>query len=180
MYAVFEDGSRQYRVSKGDVVTIDLREADKGDQIELNRILLYANGDATEIGQPVVEGARVLAEVVGGASKKYIIQKLRRRKNSRRRTGHRQKHLKVLIRHILLAGEEPVEEPEEEKVVNEAPQTEETPEVNEDSSTTETSEAPEQEKAEATQETESSEDSEQEDTSEEKSEQEDEEKKKDE
>jgi large subunit ribosomal protein L21 len=107
MYAVFEDGSHQYRVSEGDVVKVDYREAEVGTRLEFNRVLLYQGGQDTHIGQPVVEGARVLADVVDHPSIKLYIQHFRRRKNYRRLRGHRQHYTSVRIRHILLAGMEP-------------------------------------------------------------------------
>ena len=107
MYAVFEDGSRQYRVSEGDLVQLDYREAEVGTQLELNRVLLYQGGEDTRIGQPLVEGARILAEVVGHPSIKLYIQHFRRRKNYRRLKGHRQPYTAVRVRSILLPGMEP-------------------------------------------------------------------------
>jgi large subunit ribosomal protein L21 len=107
MYAVFEDGSRQYRVSEGDVVRLDYREADVGARLEFNRVLLYAGGPDMHIGQPVVEGARVLADVVEHPTTKLYIQHFRRRKTYRRLRGHRQPYTSVRIRHILLPGIEP-------------------------------------------------------------------------
>ena len=115
MYAVFEDGSRQYRVSQGDVIKLDYREADRGSSLELGRVLLYANEGDVQIGQPLVAGARVLAEVIGHPSTKYYIQKFRKRKNYRRLRGHRQHYVQVRIRHILLAGQEPPPPEEEEQ-----------------------------------------------------------------
>jgi large subunit ribosomal protein L21 len=106
MYAVFEDGSRQYRVSEGDVVQLDYREAEVGSRLEFTRVLLYQGGDDTRIGQPTVEGARVLGEVVDHPSTKLYIQHFRRRKNYRRLRGHRQPYTSVQIRHILLPGQE--------------------------------------------------------------------------
>ena len=107
MYAIFEDGSRQYRVSEGDRVTLDYREAETGTRLEFNRVLLYQDGADTCIGQPVVEGLRVLADVIDHPTKKTYIQKYRRRKGYRRLKGHRQKYIKVQVRHILLPGAEP-------------------------------------------------------------------------
>jgi large subunit ribosomal protein L21 len=107
MYAIFEDGSRQYRVSEGDVVKLDYRDAEKGSRIELNRVLLYQNGTDTRIGQPLVEGVRILADVVGHPSTKLYIQHFRRRKNYRRLRGHRQPYTAVKVQHILLPGQEP-------------------------------------------------------------------------
>jgi large subunit ribosomal protein L21 len=102
MYAVFEDGSRQYRVSEGDTVRIDYRDADVGSRIELGRVLLV-QGDATHIGQPLVAGAKIEAEVVDHPTEKTYTQKFRRRKNSRRFKGHRQPFTSVQIRTISLA-----------------------------------------------------------------------------
>jgi large subunit ribosomal protein L21 len=107
MYAVFEDGSRQYRVSEGDVVKLDYRDAEKGSRVEFRRVLLYQDGTDTRIGQPLVEGVRVLADVVGHPSTKLYIQHFRRRKNYRRFRGHRQPYTAVQVRHILLPGQEP-------------------------------------------------------------------------
>ena len=107
MYAVFEDGSRQYKVSEGDFLRVDYRAAEVGTRIEFNRVLLYQGGDDTRIGQPLVEGARVLAEVVDHPSTKLYIQHFRRRKNYRRLRGHRQPYTEVQVRYILLPGMEP-------------------------------------------------------------------------
>lgn len=103
MYAVFEDGSRQYRVSEGDTVKIDYRDAEVGSRLELERVLLYQSGDQAHIGQPVVAGAKIVAEVVSHPTEKYYIQKYRRRKNSRRFKGHRQPFTQVQIRSIVMA-----------------------------------------------------------------------------
>jgi len=107
IYAVFEDGSRQYRVSEGDVVKVDYRDGEKGARIEFPRVLLFQNGDDTRLGQPVVEGMRILGEVVEHPSTKLYIQHFRRRKNYRRLRGHRQPYTNVRIRYILLPGQEP-------------------------------------------------------------------------
>ena len=107
MYAVFEDGARQYRVAEGDSIIVDYRDVEKGTRVEFNRVLLYKNGEDTRIGQPLLEGLRVLAEVVDHPSTKYQMMKYRRRKNSRRSKGHRQWYTKVQVKHILLPGVEP-------------------------------------------------------------------------
>lgn len=107
MYVVFEDGSRQYRVSEGDVVKLDYREVEVGSRVELKRVLLYTDGTDLRIGQPVVEGMRILADVVDHPSTKLYIQHFRRRKNYRRLRGHRQPYTSVCVRHILLPGQEP-------------------------------------------------------------------------
>jgi large subunit ribosomal protein L21 len=107
MYAVFEDGSRQYRVSEGDVVRLDFRDAQAGAKLEFDRVLLYQGDDGLKIGQPMVAGARVLGEVVDHLSEKIYVQHFRRRKNYRRLRGHRQPYTAVRIRSILLPGSEP-------------------------------------------------------------------------
>lgn len=107
MYAVFEDGSRQYRVSEGDEVVVDFRDIEPGSRLEFKRVLLYQSGQETRIGQPTVEGARILTEVVDHPTVKTTIQKFRRRKNYRRFRGHRQLYTEVRIRNILLPGQEP-------------------------------------------------------------------------
>ena len=104
MYAVFEDGSRQYRVQEGDVVKVDYRAAEVGASVEFNRVLLCQSDADTKIGQPLVEGARVVAEVVDHPSTKLYIQHFRRRKNYRRLRGHRQPYTSVKIQKILLGG----------------------------------------------------------------------------
>jgi len=100
MYAVFEDGSRQYRVSEGDIVQIDLREEETGNIVEITSVLLVADGTDVKIGQPLVSGAKILVEVVGEANEKVRIQKFRRRKNYRRLKGHRQHYTCVKVTKI--------------------------------------------------------------------------------
>jgi large subunit ribosomal protein L21 len=105
MYAIFEDGSRQYRVSEGDLVRVDYREAAVGSRLEFPRVLLCANGEDVKIGQPVVEGMRIVGTVVGQPSTKTYVQHFRRRKNYRRLKGHRQHYVEVKVTNILLAGQ---------------------------------------------------------------------------
>lgn len=104
MYAIFEDGSRQYRVSVGDLVRIDHREVEVGASLELGKVLLVADGADVMVGQPLVAGARVVAEVTGHPSTKTVIQHFRRRKNYRRLKGHRQPYVEVRIKSILKPG----------------------------------------------------------------------------
>jgi large subunit ribosomal protein L21 len=126
-YAIFEDGSRQYRVSEGDLVILDYREDQKGTRLEFNKVMAYRNGDDTRIGQPLLEGVRVVGEVVGHPSEKYIIQKFRKRKNYRRLKGHRQHFTEIRVQHILLPGQDaPAAAPKEEKKP-ETPAPEQTP-----------------------------------------------------
>lgn len=100
MYAVFEDGSHQYRVQEGDVVNVDFREAQVGASVEFDRVLLAQRDNQTQIGQPVIAGAKVVAEVVDHPTIKLYIQHFKRRKNYRRMKGHRQPYTAVRISKI--------------------------------------------------------------------------------
>jgi large subunit ribosomal protein L21 len=111
MFAVFEDGSHQYKVKPGDLVQVDYRAGEKGARVEFNRVLLHVDGATADIGKPVLDGVRVVAEVVEHPSEKITIGKYRRRKNYRRVKGHRQHYTLVRVKHILLMGQsEPVEQ----------------------------------------------------------------------
>ena len=99
MYAILAADGRQYKVTTGDEIQIDFREgANEGDQITLDRVLLVSSADGVKVGKPNVAGASVAAEVLGlEMGDKIYIQKMRRRKNYRRRTGHRQMYTRVRI-----------------------------------------------------------------------------------
>lgn len=99
MYAIIATDGRQYKVHSGDEIQIDLRDgAQQGDQITLDRVLLVSGEAGVKVGQPLIEGASVAAEVLGlEMGDKVYIQKMRRRKNFRRRTGHRQMYTRVRI-----------------------------------------------------------------------------------
>ena len=98
MYAVFVSGGKQHRVAEGDVVKLELLEADPGSAIEFDQVLLVANGDDVKIGAPVVEGGKVTTEVVThGRGDKVKIIKFRRRKHHRKQMGHRQYFTEVKI-----------------------------------------------------------------------------------
>lgn len=91
MYAVIKTGGKQYRVSKDDVVTIEKVPGDAGATIEFDQVLMIGSGADVKIGAPVVSGAKVIAELVEQSrGPKLIAFKKRRRKNSRRKKGHRQ------------------------------------------------------------------------------------------
>ena len=101
MYAIFQDGGRQYRVSEGDRLDVEYRDASRGDQIEFDQVLLYSGPEKTVVGKPTVDGAVVLAEVVGQSQgPKIRVQKFRRRKNYRRVQGHRQLQTELRVREI--------------------------------------------------------------------------------
>ena len=104
MYAVIEDSGQQFRVSEGDVVLVDLVEpAEAKKTIEFERVLLVNDDGKITVGTPLVDGAKVVAEVMDALFKgpKVHIYKWRRRKNSRTKTGHRQKYTQIKITKIV-------------------------------------------------------------------------------
>jgi large subunit ribosomal protein L21 len=105
MYAIIEDGSHQFKVREGDFVRVDRRDGKAGEEVVFPKVLLVAGGSGgPTIGAPQVEGAQVVAKIVNQfRAKKIIIQKFRRRKNMRRRRGHRQPYTTVQIT-SLVAG----------------------------------------------------------------------------
>jgi len=104
MYAVIAHDGRQYKVEEGQELEIDYHDMTKGDTVTFDKVLAYGDGTDTRIGRPTLDGATVTAEVLGLAQgPKLVVQKLRRRKNSRRKTGHRQLYTKVTISKIQTA-----------------------------------------------------------------------------
>jgi len=104
MYAVIEDRGRQYKVSEGDVVRVDRRDAEPGDKIEFDHVLLVSGDDGVQVGKPTVAGAGVAGVVEGEVKgRKVVTMHFRRRKDSRTRTGHRQKYTAVRIESISLS-----------------------------------------------------------------------------
>ena len=104
MYAIFADGGRQYKVEEGQELEVDYRDVAPGEQVTFDQVLAISAEDGLKLGQPTVTGASVTAEVIGPAlGDKIYVQKYTRRKNFRRRTGHRQIYTKVLIKQIAPA-----------------------------------------------------------------------------
>ena len=98
MYAVFQSGGKQHRVSEGQVVRLEKLELATGATVEFDSVLMVVNGEDVKIGAPVVAGAKVVAEVVAqGSGDKVKIVKFRRRKHSRKQQGHRQWFTEVKI-----------------------------------------------------------------------------------
>ena len=101
MYAIIADGGRQYRVVEGQEIELDYRDAAKGSQLTFDRILAVSGDSGLKVGEPIVTGASVTGEVLGAVQgEKLVVQKFRRRKNYRRKNGHRQWHTKVRISKI--------------------------------------------------------------------------------
>ena len=103
MYAVFECGSKQYRVAEGDMVVVDFCDKEIGSAHEFDKVLLVKTNDGLKIGQPLVAGAKVLADVLEHPTTKVTVQHFRRRKNYRRFRGHRQPYTRLRIRSIVTA-----------------------------------------------------------------------------
>jgi large subunit ribosomal protein L21 len=98
MFAVFKSGGKQHRVSEGEVVRLELIDAEPGASLTFDEVLLVAEGDQVTVGAPYVAGGKVTAEVVGhDRHDKIRIIKFRRRKHYMRRAGHRQWYTDVRI-----------------------------------------------------------------------------------
>ena len=98
MFAVIVSGGKQYRVQEGQTLKLEKLTAEAGSSVEFDRVLLVGNGDDVKVGAPVVEGAKVAAEVVAhGRGGKVTIIKFRRRKHHMKRQGHRQWFTEVKI-----------------------------------------------------------------------------------
>lgn len=103
MYAVVNTGGRQLVVAEGEVLTIDLRDAEVGSKIELGKVLLVNQDGKVTVGKPEVSGAKVTAEVLGhGREKKVLVYKRKRRKNYKRMIGHRQDYTRVKVASITV------------------------------------------------------------------------------
>ncbi len=102
MYAIIQDGGRQFKVEEGQELTIDYRDLPAGDKLTFEKVLAISNGAGDlQLGAPTVAGATVTAEVLGAdKGEKLVVQKFRRRKNSRRKTGHRSLLTRVKIAKI--------------------------------------------------------------------------------
>jgi large subunit ribosomal protein L21 len=91
MYAVIQTGGKQYRVAEGDTLRIEKIPADEGATVEIDKVLMVADGDAVRVGQPYLDGGKVTATVKShGRAKKVTIIKFRRRKHHMKHQGHRQ------------------------------------------------------------------------------------------
>jgi large subunit ribosomal protein L21 len=107
MFAVFKTGGKQYRVAAEDVLKVDKVKGEPGEIVEFGEVLVLG-GDSVTLGAPTVSGAMVAAEVLAQArGPKIIAFKKRRRKNSRRKRGHRQQFTLLRITEILTDGQKP-------------------------------------------------------------------------
>lgn len=102
MYAVIATGGKQYKVSEGDIIFVEKLNAEVDSTVELDNVLMVSKEDGSlSVGKPSVEGAKVSAKVLAnGKAKKIIVFKYKRKKDYRRKQGHRQPFTKLLIEKI--------------------------------------------------------------------------------
>ena len=102
MYAIFKDGSHQYKAEVDKELYVNLRDVQPGEDIVFDQVLLVSGEDGVKVGQPTVDGAKVVAEVLCKfAGPKLVIRWFYRRKDSRKKTGHRQKYIKIKVKEIV-------------------------------------------------------------------------------
>jgi large subunit ribosomal protein L21 len=101
MYAIIATGGKQYQVKEGDVIYVEKLDVEVDATVELNSVLAVGKEDGIVVGKPVVEGANVVAKVLAqGKAKKIIVFKFKRKKDYRRKQGHRQPYTKIQIEKI--------------------------------------------------------------------------------
>ena len=110
-FAIIETGGKQYKVSTSNILKIEKLDAKKGETIKFKNVLLLNNNQITEIGNPSIEGASVEAKLLDNVKDRTILVfHKRRRKNSRKKNGHRQQHSKIQITKILAKGGKIIDE----------------------------------------------------------------------
>jgi len=101
MYAVIKTGGKQYTVSEGDTVRVEKLPGEVGGSVEITDVLAVGGGEDLKVGQPIIEGAKVVAEIVGQEKdKKIIVFKKKRRKGYSKKQGHRQFYTGLKIKEI--------------------------------------------------------------------------------
>jgi large subunit ribosomal protein L21 len=108
-YAIFRSGGKQYKVSPGNVIDIEKLSAEPGSEVELSDVLVVFKDGALVVGQPTLEGARVVAQVQEQyKDRKITVFKYKSKVRYRRKKGHRQQYTRLAVKQLLLAGEEAV------------------------------------------------------------------------
>ena len=116
MYAIIENGGKQFRVSPGAKLDIDFVDAGAGKKIELDKVLFIADGDEKIIGSPFVENAKVKATCLDeGQGKKILVFKYKNKVRYRKKTGHRQLYTRVTVDEIVKPGSKAASKPKKEK-----------------------------------------------------------------
>ncbi len=103
MYAVIRTGGKQHRVSEGDVIAVEKINGTKGDSVVFDQVLMVGKDDEIRVGRPVVEGAKVVGEIVAqDKSAKLIVFKTKKRKGYHKKNGHRQQLTSMKIKEISI------------------------------------------------------------------------------
>jgi large subunit ribosomal protein L21 len=110
IYAIIETGGKQYKVTPGQSIDVERLDVAEGNTVDLDRVLLIADGDKVTVGTPTIEGARVIATSKGeGKGKKILVFKYKPKVRYRRKTGHRQRYTSLTIDEIVEPGAVPAE-----------------------------------------------------------------------
>jgi large subunit ribosomal protein L21 len=105
IYAIIETGGKQYKVTPGQTIDVERLDVAAGDTVELDRVLFIANGDRVMVGNPTIDGAKVIATSQGeGKGKKIIVFKYKPKVRYRRKMGHRQLYTRLTIDEIVEPG----------------------------------------------------------------------------
>ncbi len=103
IYAIIETGGKQYKVTPGQSIDVERLDVTEGNTVELDKVLIIADGDKVTVGTPTIDGARVLAtSEAEGRGKKVIVFKYKRKTRYRKKTGHRQPYTRLTIDRIVL------------------------------------------------------------------------------
>ena len=106
MFAIVEACGRQYHLEAGRFVDVDLAEANEGDAFVFDKVLMIADGEKSIVGTPYIDGAKVQGKVLEhGRDKKIIVYKMRPKKGTRKKQGHRQGYTRVLVNSIEVKGQ---------------------------------------------------------------------------
>jgi len=114
IYAIIETGGKQYQVSPGQIIDVELLNVAEGGSVELERVLLIADGGNVTVGSPLVQGAKVVATSQGeGKGKKVVIFKFKAKERYSKKTGHRQPYTRLAIDSIIgpVGAPEPAKRP---------------------------------------------------------------------
>ena len=103
MYAIIETGGKQYKVTEGDVITVEKLAVEQGQQYDFDKVIMVAKENDVTVGAPYVAGAKVSASVLGeGKDKKVVVYKYKSKKGFHKKKGHRQPFTKLQIQSISL------------------------------------------------------------------------------
>ncbi len=117
IYAIIETGGKQYKVNPGQTIDVERLEVAEGNTVELDRVLLIADGERVVVGTPTVDGAKVVATAQGeGKGKKIIVFKYKPKVRYRKKTGHRQLYTRLVIDKIVEVGAAEAAEAKPKKV----------------------------------------------------------------